>query len=215
MAVPTARTFETLKDNILRYLKLKDDTEADTLAGEAIRAGLIRLAGYPLKGLRATADITLTTGANTVALPADFSMALSLHELDTDSNRDGRIVYKGEEDFDFLVPDNDAISGVPQIYTVRENDGDVIEFDRTPTSEHITVIPKVRLRYYRRIDILNTSTSTFSIPPEFEEFLIWFGRKELSGIYNTEKFPLAQQEEGRALAALIRRDTVRDEQDWV
>ena len=45
--------------------------------------------------------------------------------------------------------------------------------------------------------------------------MIWHGRKELAAIYDADKYPLAMQESGRALRDLVRRDTIRDEQDWV
>ena len=94
MAVPGAQTFEAIKDSILRYLKLKDDTEADTLAALAIRSALVRLAAYPLKGNLATSDVTITSAFVTATLPADFNMAFSMHFLDTNNQKEGRIVYR-------------------------------------------------------------------------------------------------------------------------
>ena len=211
MAVPSAQTFEVIKDNILRYLKLKDDAEADTLAGLAIRSALVRLAAYPLKGNLATGDVTITTAFVTATLPTDFNMAFSMHFLNTSNENDGRIVYRREEDFDALLPKGSTV-GTPRQYCVRGGES-VFEFDRKPSS--VTIHPKVRLRYFKRYDQYATDSSTLTIAPEFEEFMIWHGRKELASIYDAEKYPLAMQEAGRALRDLVRRDTIRDEQDWV
>lgn len=210
--VPDAQTYEAIKDSILAYLKLIDDTRADTLAALAVRSGLVRLAAYPLKGNLATDDISLSTSFHTFSVPADFNMAFSLHFLDTSDNRDGRIVYKREENFDQIVHRDEGVVGVPTLYTVRGGET-VAEMDKTPGS--ITVHPKVRLRYFRRYNNLTTSTDSFSFAPEFEEFLIWHGRKELAAIYDSAKYPLAQAEADRSRLDLVRRDTIRDEQDWV
>jgi hypothetical protein len=214
MAVPAPYTFENLKDSILRYLKLKDDTEADTLASDAIRSGLVRLAAYPLKTFLATSDITTVAGQNTVSVPADFNVGLSVHLLDTSDHRDGRVFQRREEDFDQLLSEEQAVSGVPEVYTFRGG-STVLEFDRSFTTAQQAVNPKVRLRYFKRVDNLVTSTATFSISPEVEEFLIWHGRKQLASIYDAKMYPLAMQEANRALLDLIRRDTVRYEMDWV
>ncbi len=213
MAVPSPQTFEAIKDNILRFLKLKDDTEADTLAGLGIRSGLVRLAAYPLKSMTETTELTLTTGSHKLTLPTDFNMAMSLHFLDTSDKRAGRIIYRREEDFDAILDNEEGVSAVPSIYCIRGNSGQ-LEFDRTPTTELISAKPKVRLRYFKRVDNLVTSTSTFNITPEVEEFLTWFGRQQLAPIYDAKMFPLAQSEAARALRDLIRRDTVIDEGDW-
>jgi hypothetical protein len=214
MAVPSPRTFEQLKDSILRYLKLTDDTEADALAADAIRGGLVRLAAYPLKSMLSTAVLTMTTSTHELTLPTDFSMSFSLHLLDTNSLRDGRVVYKREEDFDYIVESDEGVSGSPEIFTVRGG-GTTLEFDRTPTTEVVSAHPTVRLRYFKRVDQLVSSTDTFSLAPEIEEFLIWFGRSQLAPLYDAKMFGLAQQESNRALADAIKRDSIRDEQDWV
>jgi len=218
MSVPSALTLEQIKDSILRYLKLEDDTTADADAASALRAGLVRLSAYPFKSLRETALITVTTDAATFTLPSDYNMAFSLTRVSTASGDPlrGRIIYKSEEDFDWLRPQTIADSGTPQLYTVRATGAGptVGEFDFKPTTEWFSVSSQVRLRYYRRLDTIVTSSSTFSIPPEFTEWLIWNGRKEVASIWNTEKYPLAQQEANRSLADLTRRNTVEDEQDW-
>ena len=213
MPVPSAQNFGALKDSVLRYLKLKDDTEADTLAGLAIRSALLRLHAYPIKSMLSTADLTVTTGSHEVTLPSDYNMAFSLHRLDSNDRRDGRIIQRREEDFDAVNEDSEAVPGVPSTYTVRGG-GTTLEFDRTPTAAEYALHPKVRLRYFKRLDTLVTATATFSISPEIEEFIVWHARKELAPIYDAKMYPLAMQEASRALMDLIRRDTIRDEQDW-
>lgn len=214
MAVPSARTFEDLKDSITRYLKLKDDAEADTLAGLAIRSALVRLSAYPLKSMLAEAELTLTTAFHTVTLPTDFNMSMSLFLLDTSNRRAGRIYFKREEDFDYIVPDDEAVSGDPELYTVR-GEKSVLELDRTPTAAFVAANPKVRLRYFKRLDQLVTGTSTFVIAPEVEEFIVWHGRSQLAPLFDAKMYPLAAQEANRALMDLKRRNTIQDEQDWV
>jgi hypothetical protein len=213
MAVPAPETWANLKLAILRYNKLKNDTTADANAEIALRSGLARLAAYPMKSALATAELTLTAGQNTVSVPSDFNLPFSVHALDANSKRAARYVYRGEEDFDFVYSNQEGVAGTPTFYTLRGGNT-VLEFDRSPEASYVTVHPKVRLRYYKRIDTLNTSTSTLSIPPEWEEFLIWNGRREIAAIYDSAKFPLADQEANRTLRELIRRETIRDEMDW-
>ncbi len=213
MAVPAAQTWANLKLAILRYNKLKNDTTADSNAELALRSGLSRLAAYPMKSSLATAALTLTADQNTVSVPADFNLPFSLHVIDSNDKRDGRFIYKGEEDFDFHHSNEEGVSGDPTLYTFRGGDT-TLEFDRAPDATYITTRPKVRLRYYRRYDTLNTQTSTLAVPPEWEEFLIWNGRREIAAVYDSAKFPLADQEANRSLRELIRRETIRDEMDW-
>lgn len=218
MSVPSALTLEQIKDAILRYLKLEDDTTADTDAANALRSGLVRLSAFPLKSLRATSDITVTTAFATFTLPTDYNMPLSLIRIGTVSADPlrGRIIYKSEEDFDWLRPQTVVNSGTPQLYTVRAvgAGATVGEFDFSPDAGWYAISSQVRLRYYRRLDTITTSSSTFSVTPEISEWLIWNGRKELASIWNTDKYPLAQQEANRSMADLTRRNTVEDEQDW-
>ena len=213
MSVPAARTLDSLKDSILNYLKLKDDSTADALAGDAIRSGLVQLSAYPIKSMRATASISLTTTSHTFSLPADFNMPYSLFLLDSDSKRDGRIVFRREEEFDFLIERNEGIPGVPEMYTVRQGER-IIELNRTPTVAVVAAHSTALLRYYKRVDTLNTGTSTFSVEPEVGEFLIWFGRMQLAPVYDAKMYPLAMQEMNRSLRVLISRNTQHDEMDW-
>ncbi len=213
MAVPAPQTWANLKLAILRYNKLKNDGTADENAELALRSGLSRLAAYPMKSALATVSLTLTSGENTVSVPGDFNLPFSLHVLDTDNKRSGRIVYQGEEDFDYWHSNEEGIAGVPTFYTYRGGDS-VLEFNRAPEADFVVTNPFVRLRYYKRLDTLTTDTSTLVIPPEWEEFLIWNGRREIAAIYDSAKFPLADQESNRSLRELIRRETIRDTMDW-
>jgi hypothetical protein len=211
MSVPAARTFESLKDSILNYLKLKDDTTADSLAGDVIRSGLISLSAYPIKSMRATTTINLSTTSHTFTLPADFNMPYSFFLLDSNGKRDGRIVYRREEEFDFIQERIEGIAGVPEMYTIRQGER-LVELSRTPSS--VAVHSTALLRYYKRVDVLSTGTSTFSVEPEVGEYLIWYGRMQLAPIYDAKMYPLAMQEMNRSLRVLIKRNTEHDEMDW-
>lgn len=213
MSVPAPETWANLKLAILRYNKLKNDPTADANAEAALRSGLSRLAAYPMKSALATVELTLSSGENTVSVPGDFNLPFSLHVIDTNSKRAGRWVFRGEEEFDQMYHNQQGIAGVPTFYTFRGGET-VLEFDRSPEAAYVVTNPFVRLRYYKRIDTLDTSTASLAVPPEWEEFLIWNGRREIAAIYDSAKFPLADQEANRSLRELIRRETIRDTMDW-
>ncbi len=208
---PLQANFGGLKGVVAAYVQGASIPSILAGAGAAINAGIDKINTRPWNWLNREATLTLVADTRTITIPANFKKPRKLTRRDSNSKTVG--FYRFQIPQEFAMTDwDDRSSGQPTHYTVRNpSDDRLMTFNLPPTSAFVTSWPTARMTYYARLLHFSDSGDTLGdlgAPPELRNFLVWYGRWELSAIRSSatqtrEAKTMWQQE----WLSLIRDDT--------
>lgn len=187
------------------------DSELDSVATSALNAGVSKINRHTWKKVWNKATITLAAADATYDLPADFKDPITLLQMNTSSQRDGRIPFKPHQS---LVAENpySTNSGTPFYYTIDYSARSLV-LDFSPGSAFVTKHPTLVLYYHRRVPNLTQDSSTTGLPPEFDDWLVLFTAERLAIMREPEKLSYIRGSQMEAWRDL-RRDDNETQTDW-
>ena len=210
--IPSPRTYESLKRDVLNYIQgTQDDTDLDSLAGRAINDGIDRINSRTWKKIVEKMDITTVADDDDYPLLLTVKEPMVLLELDSSSNRQGRLEFKDLKSF-YTERPNATVSGTPSHYTIQPHQR-MLLLDVPASSGYVSQVPTLQFWYFRRIPHLTDEANKLDIPPEFERLVINHAAAMLAAIRGHQVFNFVRQEEELAWRELIRDDN-EVQTDW-
>lgn len=211
---PATRQRSTLVAEVLRYVMLPNDTDAQSVAADAINDAIRK---YNLQHWHSSLtyqDISLSADTANYDLSAPFKSPRHAELLNSSGEPERYLNWYDSKTFGLAFPRATA-SGTPVAYTCYNSESDgKLTLSVPPTSDFVTSYPTLRLRYYAKIAYLSNSSDTFDGPSEVESFLCWHARMYLASIYDQSKVPFAKSQADEFWGMCIRSDAENQETDW-
>lgn len=216
---PAAQLFSTLYGRVQNYVKGAGYSDVQTIAKEGINDAIKLLNTRLWSWARVKTDITLVAGESgrEYALNGAFKAPRSAELVDSGSKINGTLFWIDPKTFDELLPDRTARSD-PARYTIfNVFDNGFLTLDGAPSTAFIAAHPTLRLRFYRRTNLLSSDADTVTsigVPTEFEPFLVWHARMVVAAHWDEDKFEKAERMAERWWQALKRDDGRVETSDW-
>jgi hypothetical protein len=217
MAVtPAARAFSVLYDEALSAVGAPNVAEAKTVAKNGINNGIRRMNQRVWRsfGLKSE-DITLVASTQEYAL-TDTSLKDPLHAelLNSSDAASGRLTYLAPKVFEQSFPYQDT-EGWPRHYTIMNfvNDNKV-RLSAKPQSSFVTTYPKVKLRFFGRLDVLSNDADLHGGNSDIEHFLVLNGELQLVRRYDPSRAGQVAQLVELEWRNLIKDDNSHGTRDW-
>lgn len=211
---PAPRAFSTLKTDVARYVLLPNDTDALTVAADAINDAIHRLNTEIWQWNMTYQDISLSADTAEYSLSAAFKAPRHAHFLDVSGNYRASLDYWGPKSFDLEFPSITA-SGDPQGYTVYNHlDTGNITLTPAPSSAFVASYPTLRMRYYARTQKLANAADVLAVPAEVEPFILWQAKAYMAATYDPSKIGYAQGQAEQLFRALKRDNVKSQTTDW-
>lgn len=212
--VPAPNQFSVLYARVCNYVMAPSDTEVTAIAKEGINEGILRLNTRNWSWMRTNEDITLVSGQQEYPMLGFFKAPRACQLLDSGGNVVGTIDYYDPKDFDFWFPNrvtSDSLRG----YTIyNEFVNSRLTLNSSPGAGVTSQYSKLRLRYYRRMNVLSADADVFFGPTEAEPYIVWYGRATVAAHWAPEKVPFAVRRYEELWADLVRSDVKRELTDF-
>lgn len=217
MAVtPAVRAFSVLYDEALSAVGAPNVVEAKTVAKNGINNGIRRMnqriwRAYSLK----SEDVTLAANTQEYAL-TDTSLKDPMHALllNSSDSPNGRLTYLAPKIFEQSFPYQETASW-PRHYTIMNFVTDnKIRLSRKPDSSFVATHPKVKIRFYGRLDVLSGDTDLHGGPSDIEHFLVLNGELQLVRRFDPQRAPQVAQLIELEWRNLIKDDNQHGTRDW-
>lgn len=192
---PGGPSLSTLQQRVLSWVPATPDSQNRLAAKDALNAGIdLVLNTHRWRKDLPTQDITLIASTATYDLNDDFADSRTTEWLDSNdkvTRNGGWCGFLDESEFDRAYASRET-DGDPKAYTIRYKSR-LLEFSSPPSSGFISSYPKLRLRYYRRFQHLESPSDVFDGPSEFSSLLAWYARMELCGGRDLRKADRAER----------------------
>ena len=210
---PRARTFSELKRDVASYVMMPDQGEALVAAGVGLNNAIRKLNARVWKWSITYTDITLEVGTYDYTLPNDFKDVYAMSFWDSDGNPSRHLGYMQAKEFEQTFPASAV--GTPTFATViNAKNSLLLSFNDAPSSDFISSLPTVRVRYYKRLTTLASDSDRPDVYGEVENFLTWSAKSYVASVYDPQKTKYAQIETAMALQDLVADDNETGYRDW-
>lgn len=217
MAVtPAVRAFSVLYDEALSAVGAPNVAEAKTVAKNGINNGIRRMNQRVWRAFSIKSeDVTLVASTQEYAL-TDTSLKDPLHAelLDSSDQATGRLTYLAPKVFEQSFPFQNTL-GWPRHYTIMNfvNDNK-IRLSSKPQASFVSTYPKVKIRFYGRLDVLSADGDTHGGSSDIEHFLVLNGELQLVRRYDPQRAPQVAQLVEMEWRNLIKDDAKHGTRDW-
>lgn len=202
---PGLHTAATLRRRVLNYISAPDDSELQGVAMDSLNSAIAMCNARKWHKQITQTDITLVASTAAYGVPNDFKEPHGLYRINSSDKRTRRIPYKPIQTL-LAEWENSTVDGTPSAYGV-DYVARQIRFDVVPGTAFVANTPEVRLWYHRRVPELIAPSETIALAPEFEWYIIWAARAELTAARDTKKFGIAEAKAAQYWRELIRNDT--------
>ena len=181
-STPGVTSLGELRRQVLAAVQQAQSSDPDLLAAAAdgINAGVHSLNNTNWMRMLAYTDITSVSEQVDYTLPPNFRTARKLELLDSNGAQTGQLSQIDVHEIADLSPR--LTSGHPYGYIIFHQNAQsapTLSFDIKPSAGWVSIYPKFRLRYFRRIPQLNAEDQALQAPPEFARFLVMYARWDL------------------------------------
>jgi hypothetical protein len=212
---PAVRAFSDLKNEVARYVKAPNDTDALAAAGSCINNAIRRLNTRAWQWSLTYQDITLAASDASYSLAAAFKAPRHAELLDSSGNAKMRLDWALPKNFLEQFEDR-STNGDPHAYTVLNfQDAGELLLSAPPSSSFVSAYPTLRLWYFPRLQVLAGDSDVMDeCPSEVELFVTWYAKAEMAATYDPGLASYAAGEWRSAWQALVRDDVVFGTTDW-
>ena len=191
---PKNSSLGELKKQVARYVKMPNDPEALSIAADAINDGIRELNLRVWYWGLTYQDITLVAEQADYSTNQDFKAGFWAEFLKSNGDPGGGCAQYDPDTFWKTYP-RSTQSGKPCAYTViNHTDTSTLSLNKKPNSAFVNEYPTLRLRYFRRHQLLTQDGDRIVGPSEAELFLSWYAKWILATTFDPQLAVLAERQ---------------------
>jgi hypothetical protein len=209
--LPGLRSLNELVNDILLFVGLPDDTDAQAAGAKAVKAGIRQLNTRRWRWSQTYDDLTMVASQFDYSLPRDVNQPMHVERLNSSSNPDGRLWYKNPKTF-LLEHSRATGDGQPTVYTITDYQASgVLSLDLAPNASFVSQYPTLRFWYMRNVRFPEGGES-INVPSAVEHFVESYGGWYMAARHARDRVDDAERDWRLLWQELVMMDN--QETDW-